>query len=117
MQKIKTLFIGLAAGIVSGLIGIGGAIVMVPGMTLFLGLSQYMASATSLAVVIPGALVSTAVYNSFGQLDLSLTILFAVGGVVGSFFGSSLMPHVRPIVLKRIWAITALLMAIKMGVD
>lgn len=115
MEKIKILVIGLIAGIVSGLIGIGGAIVMVPGMTLFIGLSQHMASATSLAVVIPGAMVSTAVYHSFGQLDLSLTALFAIGGVAGSFVGSSLMPHIRAIVLKRIWAVVALLMAIKMG--
>jgi uncharacterized membrane protein YfcA len=117
MWKLKTLIIGFAAGIVSGLIGIGGAIVMVPGMTYILGLTQHMASATSLAVVIPGALVSTAIYHSFGQLDLSLTFLFALGGVVGSLVGSSLMPHIRPIVLKRIWAVVAMLMAIKMGME
>jgi uncharacterized membrane protein YfcA len=86
-------------------------------MTYILGLTQHMASATSLAVVIPGALVSTAIYHSFGKLDSSLTVLFALGGVVGSLVGSSLMPHIRPIVLKRIWAVVAMLMAIKMGME
>lgn len=117
MRKFQTMLIGFGAGIVSGLIGIGGAIVMVPGMTYILMLSQHMASATSLAVIIPGAIVSTAVYYSFGQLDLILTSLFAIGGVVGSLVGSSLMPHIRASVLKRIWAIVALILAIKMGVD
>lgn len=115
MNRIKVILIGLVAGVVSGLIGIGGAIVLVPGMTYIVGLSQHMASATSLAVIIPGALVSTTVYHSFGQLDISLAALFAIGGIAGSFVGSSLMPHIRAVVLKRIWAVVALLMAIKMG--
>jgi uncharacterized membrane protein YfcA len=115
MKRVQIILIGLAAGIVSGLIGIGGAIILVPGMIYFVGLTQYMASATSLAVIIPGAVVSTAVYHSFGQLDISLTLLFALGGIAGSFVGSSLMPHIKAVVLKRIWAVVALLMAIKMG--
>lgn len=117
MKNVSIIGIGFIAGMISGLIGVGGAIVMVPGMTYFLGLSQHMASATSLAVIIPGAFISSLVYCSFGQLDLLWAMIFAIGGIIGSLIGSSLMPYIRPLVLKRIWSIVALLMAIKMGVD
>jgi uncharacterized membrane protein YfcA len=117
MKIFSILGIGFIAGIASGLIGIGGAIIMVPGMIYVLGLSQHMASATSLVVIIPGAIISSLVFHSFGQLDVTLTALFAAGGIVGCWAGSLLMPRVQPIILKRIWAVVALGMAIKMGVD
>jgi len=109
--------IGFAAGILSGLIGIGGAILMVPGMIYFLGISQHMAQATSLAVIIPGAVVSAVVYYSYGQLNIHLSLLFAVGGVVGAYIGSSIMPLIKPDVLRKIFAAVAMAMAIKMGVS
>lgn len=117
MRKLKTIAIGIVAGIISGLLGIGGAIIMVPCMVYFLDLPQHNASATSLAVVIPGAVISAIVYHSFGQLDLSLSAMFAVGGIAGVFIGTSLLPKVKPKVLKRIFAVLAFLIAIKMGVD
>lgn len=117
MKNFTIMSIGFTAGIMSGLIGVGGAIVMIPGMTYFLGMSQHMASATSLTVIIPGAFFSSLVYHSFGQLDVALLALFAVGGMVGSLAGSSIMPHVHPFILKKIWSIVALLMAIKMGIS
>lgn len=109
------ILIGVVTGIVGGLLGIGGAIVMVPCMVYFIGISQHSAHATSLAVVVPGAVMSALVYNSYGQLDIGLALLFAVGGMAGAFIGSALMPKVKPAVLKRIFAAVALLMAIRMG--
>ena len=117
MQQMKTILIGFVAGIFSGLFGIGGALIMVPGMVHFLDIQQHNASATSLAVVIPGAFVSAFVYHSFGQLDVALAALFAVGGMAGVFVGSSLMPKIKPQVLKRIFAVLLLLLAVKMGVE
>ncbi|MBP2667104.1 MAG: Sulfite exporter TauE/SafE, partial [Firmicutes bacterium] len=57
MEKIKALLIGFTGGIVGGLLGIGGAIILVPLMVHYLGVSQHMAHATSLAVIIPGAAI------------------------------------------------------------
>jgi uncharacterized protein len=116
MEKGKALLIGFTGGVVGGLLGIGGAIVLVPLMVNFLGVSQHMAHATSLAVIIPGAAVSALVYQGFGQLDFRLAGLFAVGGVGGAYIGASLMPYVKPHVLKRIFALLALSIAIRMGV-
>jgi len=117
MDKLKGILIGFAGGVVGGLLGIGGAIILVPLMVNFLGVSQHMAHATSLAVIIPGALFSALVYNEFGQLDLKLAALFAVGGMGGAYIGSSLMPYVKPHILKRIFAILTLAIAIRMGVS
>lgn len=114
MNTVKTMLIGFAAGIASGLLGIGGAIIMVPGMVYSLGLSQHMANATSLAVVIPGAVVSAAVYRSFGQLDTGLAALFAVGGMAGAYLGSSLLPKVQPAHLRRIFGVLTFALAVRM---
>ncbi len=115
MNKTKAVLIGVFGGTVGGLLGIGGAIVLVPCMIYFLGVSQRSAHATSLAIVIPGAVMSAFVYNSFGQLDLGLAALFAAGGMTGAYIGALLLPRVRPAVLKRIFAVLALAMAIRMG--
>ena len=117
MNKVKALLIGFAGGVVGGMLGIGGAIVLVPLMVNFLGVSQHMAHATSLAVIIPGAAVSALVYQGFGQLDLKLAGMFAIGGIGGAYIGASLMPYVKPHVLKRIFAVVALALAIRMGVS
>ena len=117
MEKLKALAIGFAGGAVGGLLGIGGAIVLVPLMVGYLGVSQHMAHATSLAVIIPGAVVSALVYQGFGQLDLRLAGMFAVGGIMGAYIGASLMPYVKAHVLKRIFAILCLVIAIRMGVS
>lgn len=114
MKVIKTLLIGVGAGLASGLLGIGGAIIMVPGMVYILGLSQYMANATSLAVVIPIAVVSAAVYQSFGQLDTTLAALFAAGGMAGAYLGAALLPRVQPEHLRRIFSVLTFALAVRM---
>lgn len=115
MNLIKAILTGVLAGAVGGLLGIGGAIVMVPCMVYFLGVSQHSAHATSLAVVIPGAVMSAIVYKSFGQLDVKLAVFFAIGGMVGAYIGSTLMPKVKPHILKRIFAVLALALSLRMG--
>lgn len=114
MNIPKALLIGFGAGVASGMLGIGGAIILVPGMVHVLGLSQHMANATSLAVVIPATMVSAAVYRSFGQLDMNLALLFAVGGMVGAYWGAALLPRINALTLKRLFAILAMSLALRM---
>lgn len=115
-NKIQVLLLGGVGGIGAGLIGIGGGAIMVPGMVTFLGVSQHVAHATSLAAIAPIAILSACVYNSYGNLDVSLAILFAIGGMIGAYIGSSLMPYMNPILLKRLLAVICLATAVKMGV-
>lgn len=117
MERVKALLSGFAAGVIGGLLGIGGTIVLVPLMVNYLGVSQHMAHATSLVVIIPGAAFSALVYNGFGQLDLQLAGLFAIGGIFGAYIGASLMPYVKPHILKRIFAVVTLLISIRMGLS
>ncbi|MDP4144068.1 MAG: sulfite exporter TauE/SafE family protein [Bacillota bacterium] len=115
-EEIKSISIGVAGGIGAGLIGIGGGIIMIPCMISFLGLSQHKAQATSLAAIAPLAVVSAAVYSSYGNLNIYLACLLAIGGVIGAYIGSSLMPYVNANILKRILAVICIFTAIKMGV-
>lgn len=115
-NAIKTILIGGVGGACAGLIGIGGGIIMIPGMVLLLDLNQHTAHATSLAAIAPLAVISSVIYSNYGNLNFSLAILFAIGGILGAYIGSSMMPYVKPTILKRILAIACILTAIKMGV-
>lgn len=114
-DKIKSVSIGIAGGIGAGLIGIGGGIIMIPGMILFLDLSQHKSQATSLAAIAPLALISAIVYNSYGNLNIYLSCLLSLGGIIGAYIGSSLMPYVNAVILKRILALLCIITALKMG--
>jgi len=70
--EIKAISVGIAGGLGAGLIGIGGGIIMIPCMISFLGVSQHKAHATSLAAIAPLAVMSAAVYSSYGNLNIYL---------------------------------------------
>jgi len=115
-DEFKSILIGLAGGVGAGLIGIGGGIIMIPFMISSLGLSQHKAHATSLAAIAPLAVISAAVYSSYGNLNIYLACLLAIGGVIGAYIGSSLMPHVNATILQRLLGGLCIFTAIKMGV-
>ena len=86
---IAALAIGLAAGIVAGLLGVGGGVLFVPGLVLLLGLDQHQAEATSLLAIIPVAIVGTYRQDRYGNVRRAdalllgiLSLAGAVGGVV-----------------------------------
>jgi hypothetical protein len=118
LMSLITVFaliaIGLLAGMLSGLVGIGGGIVMVP-LLLLLGFSQHQAQGTSLAVlVVP--VTAAAVFNYYraGYLDWKYAALIAVFFVVGGYFGSKLAITIDQKVLKKIFGILLLFVAGKM---
>lgn len=87
------LGIGLAAGLTSGLLGVGGGVVMVPGMVVLLKLDQRQATANSLAAIIPVAAVGAVVYYMGAarpHLRLDLAAVLAIGGVLGAVVGAKL---------------------------
>ena len=86
---IETVLVGLAAGLIAGLLGVGGGILMVPALVVFLGLSQIEAEATSLLAIVPVALVGAWRQHNYGNLRLregvlvgALAVPFAALGVV-----------------------------------
>lgn len=112
---IMLALIGILAGILSGLVGVGGGIIMVPMMVLLLGFTQHQAQGTSLAVLlIP--VTGVAVYNYYKQgfINWEFALIIAVFFVVGSYFGSKLAINLDQKMLKKIFSIVLLVIASKM---
>jgi len=82
--------VGAVAGILSGLLGIGGGAIMIPAMTLLMGLSQHLAQGTSLLVIIPTAISGSITHFRMGNIRLETAGWLSVGGVVGAVAGASL---------------------------
>lgn len=102
-------------GIASGMMGIGGGLIMVPAMVLVLGYSQHMAQGTSLAMMLPpiGILAAWKYYQS-GSINFTSAIILAIGFVVGGLIGASLVQPISETTLRRIFGVVMLLVSLKM---
>lgn len=109
------IVIGIITGVMAGMLGIGGAIIMIPALVLFTGFSQQMAQGTSLAVMLPPVGILAA-YNYYkaGQVNIKFAIILAVCFLAGSYFGSKFALTLPQPVLKKIFGILLLLVAAKM---
>ncbi len=109
--------LGIAAGLLAGLFGVGGGIVMVPMMVAWFALDQRRASATSLLAIVPIALSAAAGYAVAGNVDLAAGAVLLVGGVVGGQLGAWLLPR-TPIPRLQLWfGVLSLLTAARMVLD
>ncbi|MBL0135397.1 MAG: sulfite exporter TauE/SafE family protein [Chitinophagaceae bacterium] len=119
-EIVIIILIGLAAGVLSGLVGIGGGIILVPILVFFLGYTQYQAQGTSLAVLLlpVGILAFLNYYNECKKIgtpiDMRIVGLLAAGFVVGALGGSEIAGKINKELLKKIFAIVLLYTAIKM---
>ena len=109
------IVIGVITGVMAGMLGIGGAIIMIPALVFLLGISQQTAQGTSLAVMLPPVGVIAA-YNYYkaGHVNIRFAIILAVFFLVGSYFGSKLALNIPQAVLKKIFGVLLLLVAAKM---
>lgn len=99
------LFIGLAIGAVSGVVGIGGGILIIPALVWLLGMDQYKAQGTSLgALLAPVGILAFIEYYRRGHADLRVALLLAVGFTFGSYFGAAVAVSLPEIWLRRIFA-------------
>ncbi len=113
---IILILIGLTAGALSGMIGVGGGIIIVPGLVYLLGLSQFQAQGTSLALMLPpiGILAAYNYYKA-DALDWKYATIIAVAFIVGGYFGSKLtLEFIDEKTLKRIFGGIMAIVAIKM---
>lgn len=108
------IIIGLLAGVLSGLVGVGGGIVMVPLFVYMLGYSQHHAQGLSLAVMLPPVtLLAVINYNKTEQIDWKLAALTAVIFIIGSYFGSKIALNIDQVKLKKIFGFVMLIAALK----
>jgi hypothetical protein len=109
------IVIGIITGIMAGMLGIGGAIIMIPALVYVLGISQQSAQGTSLAVMLPPVGIIAA-YNYYkeGYVNIKFAIILALFFLIGSYFGSRLALNLPQPVLKKIFGIVLLLVAAKM---
>jgi uncharacterized membrane protein YfcA len=101
---IGTVAIGLAAGVVAGLLGVGGGVLFVPGLVFFLGLSQHHAEATSLLAIVPVAIVGTYRQDRYGNVNRSDALLLGVLSLAGAAGGVALANALSGAVLRDAFA-------------
>ncbi len=109
--------IGLAAGVLSGLFGVGGGIIMVPGMVLLAGIAQQRASATSLAAIVPIAAVAAVIFGQADSLNLPAAAVLMVGSIIGVQVGARLMTRIGEDRLRIGFAIFMIAVAVTMLVS
>jgi len=108
---IEAMLIGLLAGVVAGLLGVGGGALFVPALTIGLGLSQVDAEATSLLAIIPVALVGAWRQRSHGNVDLRVGLTLGLVAVAGAAAGVALANAVPERALEVGFALLILLVA------
>ncbi len=108
------IILGFAAGALSGLVGIGGGIVIVPVLVMLFGLSQHTAQGTTLAMLsFPVSFVGAYTYWQKGMVDWKIAILLCAGFIVGGFFGSKFAVGIPSLMIKRMFAVLMIIIAIK----
>ena len=109
--------IGLGAGLLSGLFGVGGGIVLVPAMVLLAGMTQQRASATSLAAIVPIAAVGAVIFGGADSINLPAAGVLIVGSLVGVQAGARLMARIGDDRLRIGFAIFMIAVALTMLVS
>ena len=109
------IIIGIAAGILGGLVGVGGGLVIVPGLVFFLGMSQHTAQGTSLGLImLPVGILGVLHYYKQGHVDFKIVAVLAIGFLAGSYFGSKIALSLPQETIKKVFAIFMIVIAIKM---
>lgn len=101
----RAVLIGLAGGVLSGLLGVGGGIVMIPLLVLWFGLGQRDAHAISLAAIIPISIGGIATYGAAGDVNVVAAIALTVGSIAGARFGAGLLTRIDPARLQLVFGV------------
>jgi uncharacterized protein len=108
---IGAIAIGLAAGVLGGLLGVGGGVLFVPGLVIFLGLSQHQAEATSLLAIVPVALVGALHQDRYGNVRRADALQIGGVSIVGAAAGVAFANVLSGAVLRTAFALLILLIA------
>ena len=114
MEIVIYLLFGLIAGILGGLLGIGGGTIIIPGLVLLFGLSQHQAQGTALAAMLPPVgLLAVIEYYRNGNVNLPTAAWLAVGLLFGGLIGAVFAAHISDQLLRRIFGVFLLVISLK----
>lgn len=114
-EIITLVIIGLTAGIVSGMLGVGGAIIMIPALVFFMGLTQHQAQGTSLSVLVfPVGFLAFWNYYKQGYVNFRLSVVIMLAFLIGGFLGSWLAVRIPERPLKIFFGILIILLGFRM---
>ena len=112
---LSLVVIGLLAGVLSGFMGVGGGVIMIPLMIVLLGFSQHEAQGTSLAVLaIPVTFLAAYNYYTEGHVNWKFAIIIALAFVVGGYLGSKFAVSIDQNILKKVFAVILVIAAVKL---
>ena len=112
---VTYLIIGLCAGILSGLIGIGGGIIIIPALVLLLGFSQHEAQGTTLALmVLPVGILAAWIYYKHGYVNLPVACFICIGFLFGGLIGAKIANIISSAMLEKIFGFALLAIGFKM---
>jgi uncharacterized protein len=112
---IGAIAIGLAAGVIAGLLGVGGGVLFVPGLVIFLGLGQHQAEATSLLAIVPVAIVGTIRQDRYGNVRRHDAALLGLLSVAGAAAGVALANSLSGAILRDAFAALMVFVAAQMA--
>lgn len=115
MLILAFILIGLAAGVLSGLFGIGGGVVIVPALMIVAGLKPVQATGTSLgALLLPVGILGAWEYWRNGNLEVRASLFVALGLLFGAYFGARFAQDLAPLTLRRLFAGFLVVVAVRM---
>jgi hypothetical protein len=115
MNNILFSIVGLTAGCLSGLLGIGGGIILIPVFMFLFGMSQHQAQGTTLALMVPPiGLLAAWEYYKHGYVDLRIAGFVCLGFFIGGLFGAKIAAVIPDTPLEKIFGVVMLLVSLKM---
>jgi uncharacterized membrane protein YfcA len=107
--------LGLATGFMAGMLGIGGGIIVIPALVMIMGFTQQSAQGTSLAMMLPPVGIFAVMnYYKAGHVDIKVAAILACVFIIGSIFGSKIAVRIPQDVLKKVFGVFLIVVAIKM---
>lgn len=115
LQTLAYILLGLTTGVVSGLVGIGGGVLLTPSLVYLFGFSQHSAQGTTLALLIPPiSLLAALPYYQEGYVNIKVAVLICLGFFLGGLLGGKLAVNFADLYLKRVFGVAMLLVGLRM---
>jgi uncharacterized protein len=114
-NSILYILLGVGAGMLSGIVGIGGGVFIVPALVFLFGFSQQQAQGTTLALLVPPiGILAAWTYYQHGYVNIKVAACIALGFILGSFFGARFAVGVSNTMLEKIFGVAIMLIGLKM---